>query len=73
MRGDLQQVAGFTSNLLQTFFTSPLTRTGERRTEQSGHGVSTRDLQLDDVDLKASDMWVSKIKLLNRDVESLRP
>ncbi|XP_031762451.1 general transcription factor II-I repeat domain-containing protein 2-like [Xenopus tropicalis] len=84
---DLQQLAGFTSNLLQAF----KARFGEFR--EHTHlfkfityphecavdstdlsyipGVSVRDFELQVADLKASDMWVNKFKSLNEDLERL--
>uniref|UniRef100_A0A803JPN2 DUF4371 domain-containing protein n=1 Tax=Xenopus tropicalis TaxID=8364 RepID=A0A803JPN2_XENTR len=84
---DLQQLAGFTSNLLQSF----KARFGEFRehtrlfkfithphecavdsTDLSYiPGVSVRDFELQVADLKASDMWVNKFKSLNEDLERL--
>ncbi|XP_069599634.1 general transcription factor II-I repeat domain-containing protein 2-like [Ranitomeya imitator] len=84
---DIQQLAGFTSNLLQSF----KARFGEFRehtrlfkfithphecaldsTDLSYiPGVSIRDFELQAADLKASDMWVNKFKSLNEDLEKL--
>eukprot|EP00079_Xenopus_tropicalis_P009770 XP_002934073.2 PREDICTED: general transcription factor II-I repeat domain-containing protein 2A-like [Xenopus tropicalis] len=84
---DLQQLAGFTSNLLEAF----KARFGEFR--EHTHlfkfityphecavdstdlsyipGFSAGDFELQVADLKASDMWVNKFKSLNEDLERL--
>lgn len=84
---DLQQLAGFTSRLLQSF----KARFGEFRehtqlfkfithpnecslnTADLSYipGVSNRDFETEVADLKASDMWVNKFKTLNEDLERL--
>ncbi|XP_053179500.1 general transcription factor II-I repeat domain-containing protein 2-like [Scomber japonicus] len=84
---DLQQLAGFTSKLRQSF----AARFGEFRERTRlfkfithPHecavdsadlsyipGVSVRDFELQAADLKASDMWVNKFRSLNEDLERL--
>ncbi|XP_029469398.1 general transcription factor II-I repeat domain-containing protein 2A-like [Rhinatrema bivittatum] len=67
---DLQQLAGFTSNLLHSF----KARFGEFRERTCLSyipGASVRDFELQAADLKASDMWVNKFKSLNEDLETL--
>ncbi|XP_039618299.1 protein ZBED8-like [Polypterus senegalus] len=84
---DLQQLAGFTSNLLQSFkahfgefrertrFFKFITHTHECAVDSADlsyiPGVSVRDFELQVADLKASDMWVNKFKSLNEDLERL--
>ncbi|KAJ4920478.1 hypothetical protein JOQ06_022003 [Pogonophryne albipinna] len=84
---DLLQLAGFTSNLLQSFkarFGEFRARTGLFKFITHPHecavdkidltcipGVSIGDFELEVADLKASDMWMSKFKSLNGELESL--
>lgn len=84
---DFQQLAGFTSNLLQSFkarFGEFCKRTRLFKFLTHPHecavasadlsyipGVSIRDFELQAADLKASDMWVNKFKSLNEDLERL--
>uniref|UniRef100_A0A8C5QD50 General transcription factor II-I repeat domain-containing protein 2A n=1 Tax=Leptobrachium leishanense TaxID=445787 RepID=A0A8C5QD50_9ANUR len=84
---DLQQLAGFTSNLLQSFkarFGEFRERTRLFKFITHPHecavdsadlsyipDVSIRDFELQAADLKASDMWVNKFKSLNEDLERL--
>uniref|UniRef100_A0A3B3HT75 HAT C-terminal dimerisation domain-containing protein n=1 Tax=Oryzias latipes TaxID=8090 RepID=A0A3B3HT75_ORYLA len=83
----LQQLAGFTSNLLQSFkarFGEFRERTPLFKFITHPHecavditdlsyipGVSVRDFELQAADLKASDLWVNKFKSLNEDLERL--
>ena len=84
---DLQQLADFTYNLLQSF----KARFGEFRDHTRlfkfithPHecavdstdlgcipGISVRDFELQAADLKASDMWINKFNSLNEDLERL--
>jgi len=82
---DLQQLVGFTSNLLQTFkarFEVFCERTCLFKFITHPHecavdevdlsyipGVSIRYFELEVADLKASDMWVNKFKSLTKDLE----
>uniref|UniRef100_A0A671VCZ0 SPIN-DOC-like zinc-finger domain-containing protein n=1 Tax=Sparus aurata TaxID=8175 RepID=A0A671VCZ0_SPAAU len=84
---DLQQLAGFTSNLLHSFkvrfgefrertrLFKFITHPHECAVDSSDlsyiPGVSVRDFELQAADLKASDMWVNKFKSLNEDLERL--
>ncbi|KAI4882258.1 hypothetical protein NFI96_003783, partial [Prochilodus magdalenae] len=84
---DLQQLAGFTSNLLQSFkarfgefrerarlfkfITHPHEGAVDSADLSYIPGVSVRDFELQAADLKASDMWVNKFKSLNEDLERL--
>ncbi|KAJ4945074.1 hypothetical protein JOQ06_013612 [Pogonophryne albipinna] len=84
---DLLQLAGFTSNLLQSFkarFGEFRARTGLFKFITHPHecavdkidlrcipGVSIGDFELEVADLKASDMWMGKFKSLNGELESL--
>ncbi|XP_068101524.1 protein FAM200C-like [Hyperolius riggenbachi] len=84
---DLQQLAGFTSNLLQSFkarfgefrertrlfkfITHPLECAVDSTDLSYIPGVSVRDFELQAADLKASDVWVNKFKTLNEDLERL--
>ncbi|XP_029452690.1 general transcription factor II-I repeat domain-containing protein 2A-like [Rhinatrema bivittatum] len=84
---DLQQLVGFTSNLLQSFkvrFGEFRERTHLFKFITHPHecavdsadlsyipGVSVRDFELQAADLKASDMWVNKFKSLKEDLERL--
>uniref|UniRef100_A0A8C7XU86 HAT C-terminal dimerisation domain-containing protein n=1 Tax=Oryzias sinensis TaxID=183150 RepID=A0A8C7XU86_9TELE len=62
----LQQLAGFTSNLLQS---SKCTVNSKDLSYIPG--VSVRDFELQAADLKASDLWVNKFKSMNADLERL--
>ncbi|KAJ4944580.1 hypothetical protein JOQ06_013123, partial [Pogonophryne albipinna] len=80
-------LAGFTSNLLQSFkarFGEFRARTGLFKFITHPHecavdkidlrcipGVSIGDFELEVADLKASDMWMGKFKSLNGELESL--
>ncbi|XP_028648976.1 protein ZBED8-like [Erpetoichthys calabaricus] len=84
---DLQQLAGFTSNLLQSFkacfgefrectrLSKLISHPHECAVDSADlsyiPGVSVRDFELQAADLKASDMWVNKFKSLNEDLERL--
>ena len=84
---DLQQLAGFTFNVLQSFkarfgefrehtrlfkfITHPHECAVDKDYLSYIPGVSMRDFELEVADLKASDMWVSKFKSLNEDLEKL--
>uniref|UniRef100_A0A3Q3JQM6 HAT C-terminal dimerisation domain-containing protein n=1 Tax=Monopterus albus TaxID=43700 RepID=A0A3Q3JQM6_MONAL len=84
---DLQQLAGFTSNLLQSFkarfgefcehtrlfkfITHPHECALDKADLSYIPGVSIRDFEVEVADLKASDMWVNKFKSLNEDLERL--
>ncbi len=84
---DLQQLAGFTSNLLQSFkarfgefcehtrlfnfITHPHECAVDKADLSYIPGVSIRDFELEAADLKASDIWVNKFKSLNEDLERL--
>lgn len=84
---DLQQLAGFTSNLLQSFkarfgqfrertrlfkfITHPHECTVDKVDLSYIPGVSIRDFEVEVADLKASDMWVNKFKSLNENLERL--
>uniref|UniRef100_A0A3Q3QYD0 HAT C-terminal dimerisation domain-containing protein n=1 Tax=Monopterus albus TaxID=43700 RepID=A0A3Q3QYD0_MONAL len=81
------QLAGFTSNLLQSFkarfeefhehthlfkfITHPYECAVDKADLSYIPGVSIRDFEVDVADLKASDMWVDKFKSLNEDLERL--
>uniref|UniRef100_A0A3Q2ZWW5 DUF4371 domain-containing protein n=1 Tax=Kryptolebias marmoratus TaxID=37003 RepID=A0A3Q2ZWW5_KRYMA len=62
---DLQQLAGFTSDLLQSF------KARFREFRDYLPGVYIRNFEIEAADLKASDMWVNKFKSLNEDLERL--
>lgn len=84
---DLQQLAGFTFDLLQSFkarFGEFRERTHLFKFITHPHecavdsadlsyipGISLKDFELQAADLKASDMWVNKFKSLNEDLERL--
>nr|XP_033788672.1 general transcription factor II-I repeat domain-containing protein 2-like [Geotrypetes seraphini] len=84
---DLQQLADFTSNLLQSFkahfgefrerarlfkfITHPHECAVDSADLSYIPGVSVRDFELQAADLKASDIWVNKFKSLNEDLERL--
>uniref|UniRef100_A0A673CGC6 HAT C-terminal dimerisation domain-containing protein n=1 Tax=Sphaeramia orbicularis TaxID=375764 RepID=A0A673CGC6_9TELE len=84
---DLQQLAGFTSDLLQSFkarfgefrehtrlfkfITHPHECAVDKVDLSYIPGVSIRDFEVEVADLKASDMWVNKFKSLNEDLERL--
>ncbi|XP_067939665.1 protein FAM200C-like [Watersipora subatra] len=84
---DLQQLAGFTSNLLQSFkgrfrefrecnrlfkfITHPHDCAVDRADLSFIPGVSVRDFELQATDLRASDVWVNKFKSLNEVLERL--
>uniref|UniRef100_A0A673AMC9 HAT C-terminal dimerisation domain-containing protein n=1 Tax=Sphaeramia orbicularis TaxID=375764 RepID=A0A673AMC9_9TELE len=84
---NLQQLAGFTSDLLQSlrarfgefhertrlfkFITLPHECAVDKVDLSSIPGVSIRDFEVEVADLKASDMWVNKFKSLNEDLERL--
>jgi len=84
---NLQQLVGFTSNLLQSFkarFEEFRERTRLFKFTTHPHEcavdevdlsyiprVSIRDYELEVADLKASDMWVNKFKSLHEDLEIL--
>ncbi|XP_073537652.1 general transcription factor II-I repeat domain-containing protein 2A-like [Phyllobates terribilis] len=82
---DLQQLAGFTSNLLQSFkacFGEFRERTRLFKFISHPHewqwtapnyipGVSVRDFEIQAADLKASNMWVNNFNSLNEDLERL--
>ncbi|XP_066218890.1 general transcription factor II-I repeat domain-containing protein 2B-like [Saccopteryx leptura] len=84
---DLQQLAGFTSNLLQSFkvrfgefceraclfkfITHPHECAVDSTNLSYIPSVSIRDFELQAADLKASDMWANKFKSLNEDLERL--
>uniref|UniRef100_A0A3B3HDF5 SPIN-DOC-like zinc-finger domain-containing protein n=1 Tax=Oryzias latipes TaxID=8090 RepID=A0A3B3HDF5_ORYLA len=84
---DLQQLAGFTCNLLQSFKASFgefrehtrlfkfITHPHECAVDSTDlnyiPGVSVRDSVLQAADLKASDLWVNKFKSLNEDLDRL--
>jgi len=86
---DLQQLVGFTSNLLQSFkarFEEFRERTCLFKFITQPHecavdevnlgyipGVSIRDFELEVANLKASDMWMNKFKSLHEGVEILAP
>ena len=82
---DLQQLVGFTRNLIQSF-ASRFTEFHERTSlfkfitypHESGvqeddlsfiPGICYRDFELELADLQVSDMWTKKFKLLNTDLE----
>ena len=84
---DIQQQVGFTSNLLQSFkahfgefrertilfkfITHPHECAVEKPDLSFIPDVSIRKLELEVADLKALDMWVKKLKSLNKDLEIL--
>uniref|UniRef100_A0A3B3HBW8 DUF4371 domain-containing protein n=1 Tax=Oryzias latipes TaxID=8090 RepID=A0A3B3HBW8_ORYLA len=84
---DLQQLAGFISNLPQSFkarfgqfcectrLFKFITHTHECAADSTDlryiPGVSVRDFELEAVDLKASDLWMNEFKSLNEDLERL--
>ncbi|KAK7938604.1 hypothetical protein WMY93_001930 [Mugilogobius chulae] len=84
---DLQQLADFTSNLLQSFkarfgefrahtclfkfITHPHECAVDKVDLSYIPGVSVRDFEVEVADLKATDMWVNKFKSLNDDLEKL--
>ena len=84
---NIQQLAGFTSNLLQSFkarfgefrehtrlfkfITHPHECAVDSTDLSCIPGVSVRDFELQAADLKASDMWMNKFKSLNEDLERL--
>uniref|UniRef100_A0A3P9HEE7 DUF4371 domain-containing protein n=1 Tax=Oryzias latipes TaxID=8090 RepID=A0A3P9HEE7_ORYLA len=84
---DLQQLTGFTTNLLQsfkvrfgefrerTYLFNFITHPHECAVDSTDlsyiPGVSVRDFELQAADLKASDLWVNKFKSLNEDLERL--
>ena len=84
---DLQQLVGFTSNLLQSFkgrFTEFRERTNLFKFITHPHecalnevdlsyipGICIRNFQLEVADLKVSDVWVSKFKTMNENLETL--
>lgn len=84
---DLQPLAGFTSNLLQSFkarfvdfrerarLFKFITHPHECEVDEADLSyipfVSIRDFEIEVADLKASDMWVNKFKSLNEDLEGL--
>ncbi|XP_034019583.1 zinc finger BED domain-containing protein 5-like [Thalassophryne amazonica] len=85
---DIQQLAGFTSDLLQSFkarfgefrehtrLFKFITHPHEREVDKADliyiPGVSIRDFEIEVADLKASEMWVNKFKTLNEDLEGLQ-
>uniref|UniRef100_A0A3Q3G864 HAT C-terminal dimerisation domain-containing protein n=1 Tax=Kryptolebias marmoratus TaxID=37003 RepID=A0A3Q3G864_KRYMA len=84
---DLQQLAGFTFDLLQSFkahfgefhehtrlfkfITHSHKCTVDKANLSYLPGVSIRDFEVEVADLMASDMWVNKFKTLNEDLERL--
>ncbi|XP_076802838.1 general transcription factor II-I repeat domain-containing protein 2B-like isoform X2 [Clavelina lepadiformis] len=84
---NIQQLVGFTTNLLQSFkerFEEFRERTSLFKFITHPHdcavdevdlsyipGVSVRDFELEVADLKASEIWVNKFKSLNDDLEKL--
>ncbi|XP_034044554.1 lymphocyte antigen 75-like [Thalassophryne amazonica] len=84
---DIQQLAGFTSDLLQSFkarfgafrehtrLFKFITHPHECEVDKADliyiPGVSIRDFEIEVADLKASEMWVNKFKTLYEDLEGL--